>query len=213
MIHPSSLSWSEVDPARIPFDPSDVERVARSAVPQGPPGDELRQAFQDALDEAFCAAFGPWAGGWLWGRGESELDGGPGDWCCPGHCVLLPGEPLEPTLERAAEALRAWRRHLERVAEVFRSLPRPAEPGHLEESALELAALAVEVTACESGWYSYAATLLAWYLQFLGAPPERAREAADRALAGRFESWSSPGEEVLREVGRDFGTLALAALE
>lgn len=213
-VPPSRLAWAQVDPSRIPFDPSVAERAARSVqAPAGPPTRERRRAIQTALDEAFRASCGDWAGGWLWGRGEAEIDGGPGAvWCCESHCVLRPGEVLEDTVLRALEALRGWREHLERLAALFRSLPSPTAPEHLEEAALELVAFAVDETGCESAWYGYVATILAWYVESLGAPRRGAELAGQAALTGRFESWTAPTEAHLHEAAEDFGSVAFRAL-
>lgn len=203
--HPAALAWPEVDPGRNPFDPSLAEAAAR--------GVRGRRDLQSALDEAFRETCGPWAGGWLWGRGEAALDGGPGTiWCCEAHSVRPRGEALEATLERAVRALIGWRAHLEAVSALFRSLPAPTAPERLEEAALELVAFAVEETGCESGWYSYAATLMTWYLESLGASAERAGKAVGKALSGRFESWLRPSDETVVQVVEDFGTLAMRAL-
>lgn len=202
-----TLVWSEVDPGRWPFDATRVDddrALVRAALARG------RRRVEQDLDEAFVGAHGPWALGWRWARDEGSIGGGVvSSWCCHSHTVE--GRSDEAVATSAIAALREWRAWLERLVVLFEHLaPRADDPeGRLSWAGLRL----VEAVAAETGagdaWYTHCAQVLAWYLEHHGVETDRAQHAVAEAIAGRFESWSTPSEALSAEVGR---TLAAEAL-
>src|SRR5262245_25332965 len=119
---PSTLTWTEVDPARHPFDPDGVAAVVRSLppaadVPSYPLAPDLGSfewdlgyPWTEAMTASLIGHYGRWASGWRWNSGEGELDGGPvHSWCCAMHSMHDP----VTTLRRVGESLLEWRQWLE----------------------------------------------------------------------------------------------------
>ena len=205
--YPGTLVWSEVDPARWPFDASrtdDDRALALGVLARG------RGRVEQDLDEAFVAAYGRWALGWRWARDEGSIGGGVvSSWCCHSHTVQ--GHSDEAIATRAAAALREWRAWIERLVVLFDQLaPRTDDPeGRLSWAGLRLVEAVAEETGAGDAWYAHCEQVLAWYLEHHGVSTDRAHHAVTEAIAGRFESWCTPSEALSAEVGR---TLAAEAL-
>ncbi|MGC9665289.1 hypothetical protein ACNTMW_01900 [Planosporangium sp. 12N6] len=220
IIHPQLLTWSEVDPARHPFDHDAAPAVVRAlppaaTVPTRPSGRAADPAviawsrregdrWAKAMSAALVEHYGRWAGGWRWALDEGDFDGGPvGAWCCPRDSMTTP----EATLTVVTEALREWRGWLEDLAERFpRFLPLPADaPADValdtwERAVAHLVTVVVDRTGGGSGWYRHCAQVLEWFLTAAGVPEERHDPLIDGAVGGRFESWSTPSNLVIADV-------------
>ncbi|MEV6653608.1 hypothetical protein [Streptomyces sp. NPDC051219] len=96
-----------------------------------------------------------------------------------------------------------------RVAERFARLAPPAgadaedRSWHLERAATRLVTVVVDRTGAECGWYGLCRRVLTWFLTSTGMGPERAKEAVDTAIGGRFKSWTEPSRTLVDTVGED----------
>jgi hypothetical protein len=217
--YPFRLSWAEVDPARHPFDHAAAPAVVAGLgpakrVPARPKGPAYNQGvilwsyregqdWTDAMNRAIAAEYGRWAVGWRWAPNEGELGGGPiRSWCCPRDSITTPAE----TVARVAAALLEWRGWLERLAERFDGyrLDGTGDTQRVWATATaDLVTMVVERTGAGDAWYGHCEQVLTWFLSFWGVPPDRARRRVGRAIGGRFDSWSTPGEDVITDVATD----------
>lgn len=208
---PTSLTWSAVEPWSHPFDPSGTATALLKALPPPLPPKSRGTPFLEGAEWTaqvsswFVARHGEWACGWCWAGGEGDIGGGPVHaWCCPPHSM---GSP-EVSVQRAVEGLSDWRRWLEQLELLFAS--HPLDPGHdvafqVELAVVEILGAVMSRTGCEDAWYGHAEQVLGWYLEARGQRPERAGKWLHKALSGRFESWSSPGTEVVEAIGKELG--------
>ncbi|MER7812682.1 Fic family protein [Streptomyces sp900116325] len=207
---PADLSWDEVDPARHSFDSVTAAQVVRSLGPARcvprrpdvPPGDPAMSAWSwdqgkvwaDAMSHALARRYGRWVTGWRWAHDEGDFDGGPvGNWCCPRDSITTSVE----TLDRVVAALCEWRAWLESLADWFERYP--LEPRSVEDqrilwerAARNLILQVVDRTGCGSGWYGHCRQVLTWFLSHWGVRPDVAEALVDKAIGGRFESWTGP---------------------
>ncbi|WP_329419194.1 Fic family protein [Streptomyces sp. NBC_01693] len=217
-LSPSSLSWDEVDPARHPFDGASAVREvealalarrvpARPGVPAFGPetGAWCRgeaEPWADAVTYAFVRRYGIWTVGWRWAHDEGDFDGGPvGHWCCPMHSVTTP----EETVARVTAALCEWREWTESLARWFDTYPldmAAVEDQRIlwERTARNLILHVVDRTGCGSGWYGHCRQVLTWFLSRWGVEPGLARELVDRAVGGRFRSWTGPNPVLVDDI-------------
>ncbi|MGW2082551.1 Fic family protein [Streptomyces sp. NPDC001939] len=215
---PSYLTWDEVDPARHPFDSASVTQVVyslgpASRVPRRPDVPLTDPAMSewswdegkpwaDAMSHALVERFGRWAVGWRWAHGEGDFDGGPiGSWCCPRDSMTTP----EETLARVVAALCEWRGWLESLAEWFEAYPLDLTTASdqqilWERAARNLIRQVVDRTGCDSGWHGHCDQVLTWFLSRWGVAPDIAQGLVDRAIGGRFESWTGPDTELVGDV-------------
>jgi hypothetical protein len=187
---PPLATWAEVDPARHPFDPTDVPELVRMAIPAA--GDPEPGRWTESVSAALSDRFGPWAYHWYWG---------PGAWEQRGWITRQPLRPEEaPAL--VAGSLLAWRRWLERVGERFdRFLPSlgPAEaagPDELvttwESAIADLIRMTVAPVADGDLWQGWCRTVLRWLLTATGVPVPQAGAMVDRVVDRRFDHWALP---------------------
>ncbi|MGW2874350.1 Fic family protein [Kitasatospora sp. NPDC001225] len=216
-LHPTDLTWDDVDPADHPFDPASVAGVIRSLGPArrvpsrlDPAIDltrvnwawEVAKPWSDAMTHVLMERYGRWAAGWRWSLGEGDVDGGPvGNWCCGSHSITTP----EQTLDRVVAALCEWRDWLERLAEWFEAYPLDPETLDADRILWERAArnLILQVadrTGAESGWYGHCRQVLEWFLGYWGVAPEPAERLVRQAVGGRFKSWTAPDTVLADEV-------------
>lgn len=204
----SSLSWSDVDPALRPFDPSGLERAL---------GDELLRRFGrrdlprngtfiTTVTEWITGRYGVWALGWAFSLGEGSSGGVVSAWCCESHSLprrFATDQEVQETARKVAAALGQWREHLERMRALFATVALPsgkeALEAELEGAVLKVLARVAEETGCEDAWYSYAQQAVAWLFEALGASREEAVGAASEAFQGRFESWVAPDAATMKE--------------
>lgn len=215
---PRFLTWDEVDPGRHPFDAASAERVVRSlgpaaCVPHRPEVDRVGEAMSawswdeakpwtDALSHALVERYGRWTLGWRWSRGEGDLDGGPiGNWCCTRDSITAPDE----TLDRVVAALCEWRTWLEDLSRWFEA--HPLDLADIEDqrplweaTARTLIRHVVDRTDCDSGWHAHCRLVLTWFLSSRHVAPDLAAELVEKAIGGRFHSWTAPDEVVIDEV-------------
>ncbi|MEV5545970.1 Fic family protein [Streptomyces sp. NPDC052309] len=221
MIHelsPGALSWGEVDPARHPFDSTAAARVVRSLgpalrvpirpdVPLADPAMSAwsrgeARAWADAMSYALMEHYGRWAVGWRWAHDEGDFDGGPvGSWCCPRDSITTP----EETLERVVTALCEWRGWVEGLTGWFEAYP--LELAGIEDqrilwesAARNLILQVVDRTGCGSGWHGHCRQVLTWFLSRWGVAPAVAQGLVDRAIGGRFRSWTGPDTVLVGDV-------------
>lgn len=208
------LKWSQVCPDRYTFDSSLALPIAIDAIRNTPMNTEYparwAQAVEDEIDRSFIEAYGDWAAGWCFSRGEGSLDGGViTAWCCPSHSVLCSG-PLDDvtfTAQNAANGLMQWHEHLKEVKQLFRRLKKPRRDSadhaalDLHSATSRIISYVVEATAAESGWHGYAHMVLSWYLQSLRVVSVKAsQEVASQAISGRFRSWTTPDKATVDAV-------------
>jgi hypothetical protein len=189
---PALAMWTEVDPARHPFDPVEVPAV----VPPLSRSDAL--VWVDAVGVALAERFGPWAYGWYWGPGESERLG----WITD----RIPA-PVFVT-----ESLLVWRRWLENLAERFdRFLPlldpaRAVAPGDVhaawEDAITQVMTTVIASVADDDGWQGWCRRVLRWLLTAAGVPVEQAEVLVDRAVDSRLDDWVPPTAAVVGEVAQ-----------
>ncbi|MGW3078612.1 Fic family protein [Kitasatospora sp. NPDC001132] len=214
-LHPTGLTWDEVDPAGHPFDRASAAQVVHSLGPArrvpsrlDPNLDltkvnwawEVAKPWSDAMTHVLIERYGRWAAGWRWSLGEGDVDGGPvGNWCCGSHSITTP----EQTLDHVAAALCEWRDWLEHLAQWFEAYP--LDPQTLvadrilwERAARNLILQVADRTGAESGWYGHCQQVLGWFLSYWGVAPELAERLGRQAVGGRFKSWTAP-DTVLAE--------------
>jgi hypothetical protein len=222
VIHPSRLSWDEVDPRRVPFDVGSALTVINALEPSGhvplrPPGPPFEgtvirwsrregKAWTRAMTQALIDHYGSWAAGWRWVT-DGELGGGPvHGWCCPRDSMTTPAE----TLEGVRDALCEWREWLEELAEQFDRHPLDSdsaeERGHLwGRVATHLVNIVVIRTRAGDTWYGHCKQVLTWYLIRWGVDSDTAREQVQDAVGGNFRSWIAPTDHVVDGVAERLG--------
>ncbi|MET7600896.1 MULTISPECIES: Fic family protein [unclassified Streptomyces] len=221
MIHVLSarhLDWDDVEPVRHPFDRASVEQVVRSLgparnVPRRPDvpfadpvmtawDREVAEPWADAMSQALVERYGRWTVGWRWSHDEGDFDGGPvGHWCCPRDSVTTP----EETLPRVVAALCEWRDWLESLAGRFEAYPLDLADVEDQRILWECAArnLIIQVTdrtGCGSGWHGHCHQVLAWFLDHWGIAPDTAQVLVERAVGGRFRSWTGPDRRLVDDI-------------
>ncbi|WP_259464992.1 Fic family protein [Streptomyces sp. TLI_171] len=219
MPYPFRLAWEDVDPAGHPFDPDRVAQVVHTVGParrvpsRTDPDLDLTRVnwawdvagpWADAMTYVLVQHYGPWISGWRWSRGEGDIDGGPvGNWCCASHSITTEQE----TLDRVVAAVREWREWLERLAARFEAYPLDPEdlasdPVLWERTAHHLILQVADFTGAESGWYGHCEQVLGWFLTYWGVAPERAAQLVDRAVGGRFKSWTAPDAALVEDIAQ-----------
>ncbi|WP_329043433.1 Fic family protein [Streptomyces sp. NBC_00178] len=215
---PYALDWHEVDPALHPFDSSSVEEVVHVLGPAGrvpvrprvPFADAVMtawtrdkaQPWADAMSRALVLHYGRWVAGWRWSNDEGDVGGGPvSHWCCPRDSVSTPDE----TLDRVVAAVTEWRDWLESLAGRFEAYPLVLADVEDQRILWECAArnLIIQVTdrtGCGSGWYGHCRQVLTWFLTHWGVAPDVAGELVDKAIGGRFLSWTGPDTALVTDV-------------
>lgn len=211
IVRPSDLAWNDLDPSRHPFDARAAGEVVASLGPARcvpiPPVErwgsaqwrhfvgDVAEPWNEAMTQALVEHYGPWASGWRWTVGEGDLDGGPvGAWCCNSHSFAA---TAEETLAKIAAALCEWRDWLESLARWFQTHPLDLDAlGDQrilwDRTAHHLILHVADRTGHESAWYRLCHTVLAWFLCRWGIDADRAGELVERAVGGRFESWTAP---------------------
>ncbi|WP_067831733.1 hypothetical protein [Actinomadura kijaniata] len=205
--NPRLLSWTDVDPARHPFDPDEAYGVVRSLepaarAPDGQGSRDVAERWTSELTAALVERYGPWAAGWSWTTSEPGGGGPVHGWCCAQHSIGAP----EETLERIADCLVEWREWLEDLAERFarfpiRATPPPDRELMWERAAVHLVTQVLDRTFAEDAWYGTAETVLRWYLTGEGVAERDADRLVRRAIGGRFESWITPAPGAIADVG------------
>ena len=217
-LSPVFLSWHEVDPARHPFDAESAAQVVQSlgparCVPRRPDvafADPAMSAWSwgearlwaDAMAQALVKHYGRWAAGFRWSHDEGDFDGGPvGHWCCPRDSITTP----EETLTRVVAALCEWRAWLESLAGWIDAYPLdldPVDDNRLlwDRAARNLILQVTDRTGCGSGWHRHCHQVLTWFLDRWAVAPDLAKELVDRAIGGRFLSWTGPDDVLVEDV-------------
>lgn len=229
LVSPHSLTWGQVDPRTHPFEPSTVVEVVRALPPAShvPPARGAYSASTEwqqwdrtfglpwttEMGDAIVDHYGAWASGWQWGRGESDVDGGPvASWCCAGHSISTPAA----TLDAVAAGLVEWRLWLEALQETFDAyLPMPfatANPEAVdlwERATVRLVTMVAMQTEAMSAWFAHCRQVLEWFLTAAGVGTDRARHLVAEATEGRFDSWVEPGPVRCSDMGRSLGSLVV----
>lgn len=223
VFQPRTLTWDEVDPDRHPFDSAealaDIRALApASRTPIRPEGTrrELHDwawnvglPWADDMTLAMIERWGRWTVGWRWAHDENDFDGGPvGAWSRPS--VSISADP-EETLARVAEALCEWRAWLEDMADRFDHYPLSTMPAEDRQDAWERATArlvthVVDRTGAGSAWYGHCEQVLVWFLTRWGVAEDTAQAQVERAIDGRFESWSGPKLVVLNDIAERLAT-------
>ena len=163
------------------------------------------------IDRVLKDEVGEWAAGWCWGN----IDGGPVQrWCCVSHSFLkgTPQEEPQRTVDLILAGLEDWEQTLDHCESLFHRL-QVKEAIDIDIAVLQIVSYVVEVTDASDAWYSFCHDVLSWYLQHLGIAEERADTYARKAIAGRFESWSAPTEEVRESVAETFRDLVWRVID
>lgn len=199
-LSPWDLTWGDVDPARHPFAVDAVSDVIREAAANS----------WDDVTRVLADRFGRWVCGWYWTQGSS---GGPVTaFCCFAHWPQ--GATRAETIEAALVEWRAW---LEALAAQFDALALPAGPPRDRLAAWERAVTVlvtdvVAQTQASDAWYVHCEQVLTWFLTYQGVPKNRRAALIDKAIGGRFESWTEPGPEVVADLGRRIAAAAQQAV-
>lgn len=178
--------------------------------PDVPPGDqavhdwswEEAGPWADAMTHALAEHYGRWAAGWRWAHDEGDFDGGPvGNWCRPRYSVTTPDE----TLDRVTAALCEWREWLESLAARFEAYPLDLagiddQRILWDRTARNLILHVTDRTGCGSGWYAHCHQVLGWFLSRWGVPADEAERLVERAIGGRFESWTGPDPVLVEDI-------------
>ncbi|NBE56689.1 hypothetical protein GUY60_35750 [Streptomyces sp. YC537] len=218
------LPWSAADPDSNAFAWSEEEHatVVTLIAPMVPPVGVDRRAqsrFVAEVTRLLVARYGRWACGWHWSYGEGGGGGVVTSWCCDADSV---GEAV-PTAAAVVASLLEWRDWLEELADRFKQLAPPddldtsapdADPRtvaadrswHVERAATRLVTVVMDRTGAECAWYTLCRTVLTWFLSSTGMTAEQADAAVERAIGGRFESWTTPAPTVVTTVGEDLAT-------
>ncbi|MEV6112987.1 Fic family protein [Streptomyces sp. NPDC052109] len=156
----------------------------------------------DAMTHALAEHYGRWAAGWRWAHDEGDFDGGPvGNWCRPRYSVTTPDE----TLDRVTAALCEWREWLESLAARFEAYPLDLagiddQRILWDRTARNLILHVTDRTGCGSGWYAHCHQVLGWFLSRWGVPADEAERLVERAIGGRFESWTGPDPVLVEDI-------------
>jgi hypothetical protein len=201
----SDLTWAEVAPRRHAFDARSAPAVVRKLAPASAASWAARRsddAWADAMARAVVERFGRWAGGWRWAMDEGDFGGGPvAAWCCARHSV----SGRDDTLKRVSDALVEWRGWLEDLDERFdrfplAGLPAADEVAVWERGAVHLIHHVVDRTGAGDAWYGHCAQVLTWYLTRWGVAEKPAERLVEKAIGGRFDSWTGPDEALVGDV-------------
>ncbi len=221
-LYPYTLTWAEADPARHPFDPDTALAEIRGLEPagrtptrlEGSAADpdvirwsyEVGSAWTTDMTRALSGRFGRWSTGWRWARDEGEIGGGPvGSWCCPRDSIT---PSPDETLARAAASLSEWREVLEDLAERFERFPLDGVPPEdrpqvWERATAHLITQSLDRTGAGDAWYAFARLVLVWYFSRWGMADEAVEDLVTRTLNGRFDSWITPADQVIRETAEE----------
>ena len=181
---PVLASWAQVDPARYPFDPSEVPALV-GTVTLAVGGSE-RWEWIEAVSAALADRYGPWAYHWYWG---------PGAWDQRGSVTNRVRSSAEAPAV-VAESLLTWRSWLEKVAERidrFRSSLDPAAADLVatwEAAAADLMRTTVAPVVDDDGWQGWCQMALQWLLTSAGIPAELAQALVNDAIDKRFYPWA-----------------------
>ncbi|WP_406134460.1 hypothetical protein [Streptomyces zaomyceticus] len=208
-----TLTWTEVDPSRHPFELDEDATEALTdlvsvLLPSPEVAEEDRLRSLEPVTRFLVDRYGRWACGWNWSVGEGDTDGGViGTWCCTSHSVTTAGE----TAPLVVAGLLEWRDWLENLTERFATLAPPshsagatADSWHWERACTRLVTVVADRTQAESGWYGHCEQVLGWFLAYNGIGEERASEIAEGAIGGRFGSWIAPDATVVDAVSSQF---------
>ncbi|MEU7610199.1 hypothetical protein [Micromonospora sp. NPDC049204] len=206
---PQLAAWADIDPARYPFDPVEMSVAVRALVPPPPPPPAFRDggwvggaeafAWVDSVSTLLSDRYGPWAYRWHWGPREREHVGFVTD--------RIPAPADAPTF--VADALLAWRRWLESLAERFDHLLPSLDPGRAGDAAEvvawevageQLMTFVAAPVVDNDGWQGYSQLTLQWFLTATGIPPEQARVVVGGALKG-FGWWAPLTAVEIGEIG------------
>ncbi|MER6976130.1 hypothetical protein [Streptomyces carpinensis] len=151
---------------------------------------------------ALAEHYGRWVTGWRWAHDEGDFGGGPvGSWCCAPHSVTTADE----TLDRVTAALREWREWLESLAARFETYPLDLagiddQRILWDRTARHLILHVTDRTGCGSGWYGHCHQVLEWFLSRWGVEVDAAEHLVERAIGGRFKSWTGPGPVLVEDI-------------
>lgn len=170
--------------------------------------------WQNTIDRALLAEFGPSVAGWLWSRGEGGGGGPVTCYCCGPHSL---GRDATQDIDTVVGAVADWQRWLEGLATEFAQID-DRSPGlepadRASRAASHLLPQILERTGAEDAWYRTFEVVLAWYLEHALGDAALAVSIARTTIDGRFESWIEPSEELRQSVTLDAGTVTARALD
>ncbi|MEU5941445.1 hypothetical protein ABZ807_20190 [Micromonospora sp. NPDC047548] len=118
----------------------------------------------------------------------------------------LPGG-LGATLTVVSEALIEWRGWLEELVERFdRYLPLVTDDradvalDAWERAVAHLVTVVVDRTCADGGWQHHCRQVLGWFLTLAGLPPQRHEPLVEHAIGGRFDSFVTPPDRLIRDL-------------
>jgi hypothetical protein len=212
-MHPGQLCWQDVDPRRHSFKDESAYDIAYKLIPGSRPssfkGNPFSPSWETSITHALVREYGTWACGWRWARDEGSIGGGPvASWCCPSDSWTT----REETAKRVQASLRDWRCWIEKLCSRFETIgPNSTTPdsdvldSSFQKAVVILVTDVVEQTTAGDAWYTHCEQVLSWFLEFHGFEVKRARNVVRSAIAGRFESWSGPDDELLDDVAQKIG--------
>jgi hypothetical protein len=214
-----NLSWIDVDPDLHSYNPKTAKEIAVNVIESSPhEGPLWKENIENKIDQSFCDAFGSWAAGWKFSKGEGSGSGGViTSWCCPSHSILAENDQvdIQGTAERAVNALIEWHNHLQHLKQYISQYPliltdETTAGLELYNACTHIISYVVVATDAEDAWYAYAEQVLSWYLQFLGLTPEHADQIVKKVLSGKFESWVMPNKETVHNIAQQYKRSVLA---
>jgi Fic/DOC family len=193
------IAWDDVDPANHVFEPDAIRRAIDRA---------LRNRTSRHIQKALIAEFGVWIFGWSWGVSDGGLVK---NWCCDSHSFK--GDPAETIYRAVCE----WQAILVELAAWFPKLGIGLRGGDehqldqreiLERAAAEILVWVVERTEHSDAWYSTFHMIIEWFVASK-LDCENVEFLIEKAIGGRFHSWSEPDSKTAADVCADL-SLAIA---
>lgn len=162
----------------------------------------------DAISDALCDHYGPWADRWHWGRSASQ-----------GAVWFIERMPAPAEMPAfVADELVTWRRWLEHLAELFDRLRPPHDPEQTVASSDTVTAWEYAIaslmratdarTVDGDDWQGWCSLTLRWFLTTFDMPAQQAQELVDGLIDERFRGWhdltaadiNSVSEQLARDV-------------
>jgi hypothetical protein len=216
-----ALNWNDLKPSTHPFEPTRLKAPLRELLMAL--GEEIsrrdwRGEAVARIDQLIKTTIGAWAWGWKDYGGDTHMV--VYSWCCPVHSLFPDGyaaEAVPENAERILAAVAEWREYLESLERIYARarIPTDRAGGSLAIAAViaRIVTHVAEVTRCSDAWYSCAIDAIAWFLEHLGLAAGEAEAIADKAFAGKFESWVEPDPDRRDQATDDAARLAYEALK
>ena len=208
-----NLNWIDVDPDLHSYNLESAIEIASNVIESSPHDGPLwKENIESKINQSFCDAFGEWANGWNFSKGEGSGNGGVvSAWCCPEHSIFIENGIVDIPVSaaKAAEGLQEWHTHLTHIKKIFMQSPftltdEQTAANDLYNAFTRIMSIVIVATGSEDEWFTYAEKVVSWYLEYLGFKVEQANLVAKQVIGGKFESWVKPDKETIHRVGHQF---------